>query len=588
MKRRLVFCNAAIIIVGFVAAFLLSALQVQQHYKNEFTKRLDAALAILSTETDELKQNPDVAATTVSKSLSDAGQQMRISIIDLDGKVIGDSEPEEINQNHKDRPEIQQALKNGRGYDTRVSASVNQRFYYEAVYIKDQIFIRAALPTADLDAVINRLWVIAILSMLLGIATVSMVTGYLVYRITEPLQLLTDTAHRISNGDYSSRVVGEYRDEMGELARSFNTMAESTETAVLQLTNKQNQLEGVLQGMADGVLAVSEENEILFLNQSARRLLEKPGLKDGGRLEGSLFISKISNLMKNAIERGESQKEAVVGAANERQFLVYVSPIIGPEPSALAVITDVTRVRKLEQMRSEFVANVTHELKTPLTSIRGSIELLKSSDRDEKTRRYFYDVLDIEAERLHRLIDDMLVLSQIENAREDSSSRRCNVKEELQNCIDRLQLVAEKSDVSLSLEADSSLFVSCSPTRFQQLFCNLIENGIKYNKPEGSVTVTAQKQRKTVLIRVRDTGIGIAPEHFERLFERFYRVDTSRSREIGGTGLGLSIVKHLAALYGGEVGVESEVGKGSTFSVWLPLLRPEVPGQPEEKPQADA
>ncbi len=583
MKKRLMLCNAAIIIVGFVAAFLFAALQVQQQYKSEFTKRLDTALSILSTETGTLSKDPDKAATEVSQRLLENGQQMRISIIDLNGKVVGDSEQAEINQNHKDRPEIQQALKNGRGYDTRVSASVNQRYYYEAVYIKDQFFIRAALPTADLDAVINRLWLIALLSMFLGIVIVSVVTGYLVYRITEPLHQLTDTAYSISDGDYSSRVVGEYRDEVGKLARSFNTMAENTEIAVSQLTGKQHQLEGLLQGMDDGVLAVSDQNEILFLNQSACRLLEKPGLKNGSKLEGSLLISRIANLMHNAINQHESRKEAVVSAGNEKQFLVYVSPIEGQQPSALAVITDVTRMRKLEQMRSEFVANVTHELKTPLTSIRGSIELLKSSDRDEKTRRYFYDVLDIEAERLHRLIDDMLVLSQIENAKEDPSSRRCSVKDELKNCIDRLQPVAEKNHISLTLEADSTLFVACSPTRFEQLFRNLIENGIKYNKPNGSVTVTAQRQRKTVLVRVKDTGIGIAPEHFERLFERFYRVDTSRSREIGGTGLGLSIVKHLAALYGGEVGVESEVGKGSTFSVWLPLLPAEMPKQPEEK-----
>ena len=582
MKKRLMLCNAAIIIVGFVAAFLFSTVQVQQQYKSEFTKRLDTALSILATEADQLKPNPDVAATTVSQQLTQVGQQMRISIIDLNGKVIGDSEQEEINQNHKDRPEIQQALKNGRGYDTRMSASVNQRYYYEAIYIPNQFFIRAALPTADLDAVVKRLWFIAILSMILGIAAVSVVTGYLVYRITEPLHQLTDTALRISDGDYSSRVAGEYRDEVGKLARSFNTMAASTETAVAQLTNKQNQLEGLLQSMADGVLAVSGQNEILFLNQSACRLLEKPNLKDGSKLEGSLLISRIANLMKNAITQSKSKKETVVGTTGEKQFLVYVSPIEGRKPSALAVITDVTRMRKLEQMRSEFVANVTHELKTPLTSIRGSIELLKSSDRDEETRRYFYDVLDIEAERLHRLIDDMLVLSQIENAREDPSSRPCSVKEELKNCIDRLQPVAEKNNVTLALEADSTLFVSCSPTRFQQLFCNLIENGIKYNKPGGSVTISAQKQRKTVLIRVKDTGIGIAPEHFERLFERFYRVDTSRSREIGGTGLGLSIVKHLAALYGGEVGVESEVGKGSIFSVWFPLMPSEAPSYPGE------
>ena len=573
MKKKLMLSNAAIIVVGFIAAFLLAALQVQRQYQTEFTRRLDTALSILSTQTEDIQREPETAATRVGAELKKAGQEMRISIIDLNGKVIGDSAEEEINQNHSSRPEIIQARKNGRGYDTRISASLNQRYYYEAVYVKDRFFIRAALPTADLDRGIHRIWLVAALSMLLGIAIVCIVTGILVYRVTEPLKQLTDAAGEISAGDYSSRVTGRYEDEVGELARSFNAMAQSTETAVSQLISKQNQLEGVLQGMDDGVLAVDAENKILFLNQSARRLLEKPGLDENTKLEGSLLIGKIANMMKHAVESAQSGKETITGAPNDKQFIVYVSPIAGQaEKSALAVITDVTRVHKLEQMRSEFVSNVTHELKTPLTSIRGSIELLKSTDRDEKTRRYFYDVLDIEAERLHRLIDDMLALSQIENAREDPSVRRCSVREELEHCIERLKPVAEKNQIQLTLDADSTLFVSCSPTRLQQLFGNLIENGIKYNKPSGSVAITARRQRQTVVVQVKDTGIGIAPEHFDRLFERFYRVDASRSREIGGTGLGLSIVKHLAALYGGEVGVESEVGKGSTFIVRLPLL----------------
>jgi two-component system phosphate regulon sensor histidine kinase PhoR len=581
MKKKLMIFNAAIISLGFVAAFFFFALRVQQQYKDEFTKRLDTALSILSTETVQIREDPDAAATAVSKQLADAGLQMRISIIDLNGKVIGDSVSEEINQNHLGRPEIQQALKSGRGYDMRTSASVGERYYYEALYVPGRYFIRAALPTADLDTVINRLWMIAALGMALGITLVCALTAILVFRMTEPLRRLTEAARQIAGGDYSGRVKGEYRDEIGELARSFNSMAENTENAVAELTSKQNQLEGLLQGMADGVLAVGRNNEILFLNQSARRLLEKPTLKVGNRFEGSLLISQIAGLMARTLASSANKREEVVSAQNDKRFMVYVSPISGPAPSALAVITDVTRMRRLEQVRSEFVANVTHELKTPLTSIRGSIELLKSADRDEETRRYFYDVLDIEAERLHRLIDDCLVLSQIENAKEDPSVCRCSVRDELNQCAERLAPVAAKNGIALSLEADPSLYVACSPMRLQQLFCNLIENGIKYNKPGGSVSVTAQKQRQTVLIRVKDTGIGIAPEHFERLFERFYRVDTSRSREIGGTGLGLSIVKHIAALYGGDVAVESEVGKGSVFSVWFPLLPPE-PLQPNE------
>ena len=578
MKKKLMLINAAIIVAGFVAAFLLAAFQIQQQYHKEFTRRLDTALSILSTQTDEIRKNPEAAATAVGVQLKQSNQEMRISIIDLNGKVIGDSADKEIHQNHSSRPEIMQAREKGRGYDTRVSTSLDEQYYYEALYIPNQFFIRAALPTKDLDRIIENLWSIAALSMFLGIAIVFVITGILFYRLSEPLNRLTESARRISEGDYTSRVKGTYKDEIGELALSFNRMAENTETAFSQVTAKQNQLEGVLQGMEDGVLAVNEENEILFLNHRARKLLERLSLKEGGKFEGSLFIGKIAGWMKQAMDTSKTGIETLTVPPGDKQFTVYVSPIAGQkEKSALAVITDVTRMHKLEQMRSEFVANVTHELKTPLTSISGSIELLKSADRDEETRRYFYDVLDIEAERLRRLIDDMLALSQIENAKEDPSICPCDLEEELKKCIDRLLPVAEKNKIEVTLDADRSLFVSASPTRLQQLFGNLIENAIKYNKPNGSVTVTARRQKQTAIISVKDTGIGIAPEHFERLFERFYRVDTSRSREIGGTGLGLSIVKHLAALYGGEVGVESEAGKGSNFIVRLPLLSVQKP-----------
>ena len=572
MKKKLILMNAAVITLGFIAAFLCAAFSVQKQYQEGFTSQLDAALAILSTQTGWISGDPDAAVTKVSEELAKTGQKMRISVIDASGKVVGDSSDEEIDQNHLDRPEIQQALKNGRGYATRMSASVHEPYYYEAVYLPGKGFLRAALPTSELDGAIRRLWLIAVLSMLLGIAAVCAVTAWLVWRVTEPLGKLTEAAKEISGGDYSCRVNGSYKDEIGELARSFNVMAESTESAVSELRSKQEQLEGVLEGMGDGVIAADGERRVLFLNGSACRLLSREDLRGGDKLEGSLLIGTVADLMEEAAASGSPIRRNI-GGEGGRLFTVYAAPIAGQGPrSSLAVLSDVTRLKKLERLRSEFVANVTHELKTPLTSIRGSIELLKSTDRDEKTRRYFYDVLDIEAERLQHLIDDMLVLSQIENARDDPSARPCSVAEALAECVKRLKPVADKNGISVKLETDPGIYVSCSPTRLQQLFGNLIENAIKYNVPQGNVLITAVNQRKMAVVRVKDTGIGIAPEHFDRLFERFYRVDASRSRKIGGTGLGLSIVKHLANLYGGEVGVESRTGKGSTFTVRLPIV----------------
>ncbi len=574
MKKRLTLLNAAIVVIGFMAAFFCAAVQIQSQYRQEFENRLNTALAILATEDQEIHADPHATADEVGKRLSDSGQEMRISIIDPSGRVIGDSEKNEIDQNHLQRPEIQQALKIGSGTDTRISATTGRQYFYKAVYLPGKYFIRAALPTYELEASISRLWLIAAFSMLLGILIACGLTAWQVYRMMAPLGKLTAAATRISQGDYSCRAEGEFRDEVGVLADSFNSMAESTENAVFQLTEQQNRLTGVLQGMDDGVLAAGEDNRILFLNQSARGLLQKMDLTEGNPLAGSLLVNQLADLMRAAVKNGSPPNRSII-AEGDRQYSVYTAPISGQKTvAALAVITDVTRLRNLEKMRSEFVANVTHELKTPLTSIRGSIELLKSADRDEGTRRYFYDVLDIEAERLQHLIDDMLVLSRIENARDDPTAQPCSIADAVRSCVDRISAVAEKDQVSIAMHLDESIYVSCSPTRLEQLFGNLIENAVKYNVPKGSVTITSLRQKKTAVIRVQDTGIGIAKENFGRLFERFYRVDASRSRAVGGTGLGLSIVKHLVVLYGGDVEVDSEVGKGSTFTIRLPLVSP--------------
>ena len=586
MRKRLVISNTVIAVVGFFVVFLLVVLMVQEQYKSEFAKRLDATLAVMATQGEDILENPQRFAMIENAHLKEAGQEMRITVLDLNGDVIGDSEQESnedddtISENHWNRPEVQQALKEGKGYDIRLSESVGEPYYYAAFYLPDQCFLRAAIPISSLQDIIRQLWIYVFLCALFGVILVCSVTWITMKRFMEPLSKLTSAARRIAGGDFTGRVEGKYKDEIGELAFSFNIMADNTENAILRLQEKQEQLEGVLQGMDDGVIAADRENKILFLNQSARALLDCPNLLEGMPLEGNLLLRKIASIMKEAAHKNEAMRENVTDSSrNERQFTVYAAPVSRQPGAVLAVIADVTKMRQLEQMRSEFVANVTHELKTPLTSIRGSIELLKSSDRDEETRRYFYDVLDIEAERLHHLIDDMLALSQIENAKEDPSIRRCNLKEELEKTAARLLPVAEKEGVSLEVDVDPAVFVDCSPTRLQQLFGNLMENAIKYNTPQGKVFVTGHRQRQMAVVKIKDTGIGIAPEHIPRLFERFYRVDASRSREIGGTGLGLSIVKHLAALYNGEVSVESTPGVGSTFTVRLPLSMKDFPAK---------
>ena len=575
MRKRLMASTAAIIIVGFLVAFALAAKLVQDQYQLEFTRRLDSILAMMESQVDDIGQEPQGFAVKIGEELQEKGQEIRITILDSGGNVIGDSGIGEHGtlpaENHLYRPEIQQAQKEDIGYDTRKSDSIQKEYYYAAVQVGDRYFLRAALPTEEMNHAVTMVWMYAMIAGAVGSIIVVLVTWLIFTKLSKPLKKLSDA--------YTSRVEGIYTDEMGNLARTFNLMADNTQQAIDEMKSKQHQLEGVLQGMHDGVLAVNADNMILFLNDSAKQMLGVATLQTGKSFEGSLLVGKIAAFMNQALKEEKVIKDTVVSAASpqgERIFTVYATPIQNNKESAvLAVIADVTHISKLEQLRSEFVANVTHELKTPLTAIRGSIELLKSADRDEETRRYFYDVLDIEAERLHHLIDDMLVLSQIENAKPDSTEQRCDVAQEIRETVARLYPIAEKENISLKVELKDGIWVACSSSRLQQMLGNLIENAIKYNKPNGSVKITAEESRQMAVIRIQDTGIGIEEEHFNRLFERFYRVDTSRSRAIGGTGLGLSIVKHLAVLYGGEVSVESTPGVGTTFTVRLPLLLPE-------------
>ncbi|MDD4807971.1 MULTISPECIES: HAMP domain-containing sensor histidine kinase [Caproicibacterium] len=576
MKKKMALLNVLIVVVSFVAAFLLCAFQLRSQYQREFSRRLDAVLSLSSLESEQFAENPQKEAQRLGSALQKAGQQVRVSIIERSGRVIGDSECKDIHENHLQRPEVQQALHSGRGYDLRQSETTHEGYLYAAQRVNAQYILRAALRTTEMDTAMRNLAVTAGICLAVGIFIACAATLPMLSHTFQPLQELTSAAEEISRGNYSSRMsVKNPNDEVGRLARSFNRMSCSTENAILELRHSQSRLKSLLEGMDDGVLAIDGEGRVLFFNERLRKLLSCPNLAVGSSLDSSLLLNHVGRVMQQARISGVPYKEQIAGVTEGQQFTVYAA-VAEEDKCVLAVVSDISRMKRLEQMRSEFVGNVTHELKTPLTSIRASIELLKSENRDAETRAYFYDVLDMEAERLQHLIDDMLALSRLENMREDPAAHPVSVAKAVAASVKRLKPAAQKNEVTVSCQVDPALYVCCSPMRLEQLFGNLIENAVKYNRPGGTVTVTGAVQREAAAVRVQDTGIGIAPQHIPRLFERFYRVDTSRSREIGGTGLGLSIVKHIAVLYGGDISVESKVGEGSTFTVRLPLACPKA------------
>lgn len=392
---------------------------------------------------------------------------------------------------------------------------------------------------------------------------------YAAGRVVEPLQRLTRAARSISAGE-TAAPVEDVPDEMGELAGAFNYMSERLSAAYRKLENNNEQLAAVLQGMNDGVVAVDAQGNITLMTERARELLGSYAGTVRRLSECGTHYLAVQAMLEKVMQGGEAFTQPLsITVPAERELEVYVSRLSGNASGALAVISDVTRIRKLERMRSEFVANVTHELKTPLTSIRGYIELLMAEERDAQTTRSFYEIIEIEAERLQKLTDDLLQLSDIENGSTEREVTPIPLAETVEKVIKTLRPEAQARGISLHAFVEPGLQVVAAPHRLYQLIKNLMENAVKYNRDGGAVNLSAATERGVAVIRVHDTGIGIPPEHLERIFERFYRVDKGRSRELGGTGLGLSIVKHIVNLYGGDVRVDSEPGVGTTFTVRL-------------------
>lgn len=569
MRNR--FFKAAIlsIVSGLVIAFLFAVPLMEQVYTDEAEHRLTAALALAAGYPVE---GDDYAAMAgeVGRRMEQADLAVRLTVIAADGTVLGDSRavPSAMDS-HEDRPEVRDALASGTGRDIRDSGTLGGRQMYLAQAVagpdgRTRIY-RVSQPMDGLGRVRFTLWCCGGIGMFMGLVVALIAAHYAAGRVVEPLQELTKAARTMADGD-EPVPVADAPGEMGELASAFNRMADRLAAAHHSLSQSNDQLAAVLQGMDDGVIAVSADGQITLMTRRAQELLGPcpPGEK---RLDScGVNYTYISERMEQSrAAKAPVQDVRSLAGTPERILHIYAAPISG---GALAVLSDVTRLKKLETMRSEFVANVTHELKTPLTSIRGYIELLKDGPREEETARAFYEIIEIEAQRLQKLTDDLLQLSDIESAGMNEATPT-PLGEIVENVTETLLPEANARGITLYRRIDPDLLVHAEARRLYQLMKNLMENAVKYNREGGSVNVSAGREHGQVIIRVQDTGIGIPAEHLERIFERFYRVDKGRSRELGGTGLGLSIVKHIVNLYGGTLQVMSEPGVGTTFTVCL-------------------
>ncbi len=513
-----------------------------------------------------------------------AASSTRITVILPNGEVAADSdeEPERM-KNHSDRPEFKDALKGSSGKSIRLSETLGKRMMYLAIPLekdgKVSAVVRTSMPVTAIDEALGDIYgklfwsgvIIAVFA-----AAISLVISK---KISKPVEQMTEVAKHFASGDLDMRLGIPDGVELAELAKALNEMARQLNSRIDTITEERNQIEAILSGMVEGVVAVDSSGNIVSINKAAANLLGVGETSSQGRsVEEVVRNPELQEYIKNILENKQAaETDRLVLNEGGRFLQLYGSTLTdnkGGNSGAVLVLHDVTRTRQLEEVRRDFVANVSHELKTPVTSIKGFVEtLLEGAINEPGQARRFLEIIAKHSDRLNAIIEDLLSLSRLE---EDSEKRRLSfertsIKQALVSAIELSTVKAEGKQITVELSCGEDITAKINPALIEQAVLNLVDNAIKYSRNNSKIEVKAEKKEGKVLITVSDEGCGIEKEHLERIFERFYVVDKGRSRKLGGTGLGLSIVKHIAQVHGGHVEVESTLGKGSAFTIRLPL-----------------
>ena len=526
----------------------------------------------------------------------------RVTFIDVEGVVWGDTERDgqalRAMDNHLTRPEVQDVIKKGSGIRDRYSNTTQTEFRYFALPIHRNVdadispngegtligICRVALPMEAVNTAIGDLRRIALIASVAGLILAIVFSVFSTGAITKPIQKLTQMTQSLAAGNINSRVPVDSRNELGQLSQNFNLMADRIQEQINEFSEEHRRSATILTNMGEGVLLVNGASEITYANPTAISMLALPEAYIGKALIEINRIPELQALLKKA-EQTETIAfaEIQLGNLREPEAEVTVVPVSAGQEYVI-VIHDVTKERQLERIRADFVANVSHELRTPLTTIRGYAETLLSEDsvRTKTGEQFIVKILNHSA-RLTRLVSDLLELSRLELGEVELKPAPCHLNTFYEPLLDVFEPLLEESGLVLKWEIPEKLQkVNVDQRLFMQVFVNLIDNAIKYTPDGGEITVSAEicsraetEKSKAVsdeiILRVEDTGIGIPMESQPRVFERFYRVDEGRAREMGGTGLGLAIVKHIVLSHNGRIWLESTLGQGSIFYVAVPL-----------------
>jgi two-component system phosphate regulon sensor histidine kinase PhoR len=591
LRTKLVLVSALLLVFAGLVVERLSTGQIEAALMARIQSELLTKAALIE---DEVHLHGERPADPGWDALADTAAQraeLRVTLLAEDGRVLGDSGVAEASlgvvDNHADRPEFQEALAGGRGVATRSSTTVGRRLLYVARKVEPPspvAVVRLALPLDELDAALAQaqriLWGGIGLALLITTLMIALATGLL----TSSVRQVTATALAMARGDLKARAPVRGEDEAGQLARTLNRLAGELETSLGELRGERDLLSGILDGMSEGVLVVDAEGSILLANRALRAMT-----LGGEGMVGRSVLEVVRNAsLQEALEdarRGPVSREIELGGLLPRKLLLRASPLTGDMARhRIAVLHDVTELRHLETVRTDFVANVSHELRTPVTAITMAVEtLLDGALREPDMAEEFLQVVERHARRMREIIDDLLDL-----ARFESKSFRLNVAPASAGIIAQQTAAlfaqrAEKRGSTIVVRPAEELPPALLDRRaFEQVLSNLLDNALKYAGEGAHIDVTLRREGRELVATVADDGPGIPEAHLGRIFERFYRVDAGRSRDVGGTGLGLSIIKHLVELMQGTISASSLLGEGTCFTVRLPL----APGAPSPRPSA--
>ncbi len=566
-----IFIGITISIIILVAIILsLSFQTIREHYLKTLTLELERINNLFMQDIKEALQQDEL--DSLNKFITEKAKEVkvRITIIDSSGKVLADSQrnPKFID-NHLNRPEVIDALNNGIGISKRYSNTVKEDMLYLAkpIIIDGKVVAvsRVSFFLSHINDLIRELTLkilnISIAAILLNFAILWIFSR----NITKPLKKLVVATRRIAYGDFSVKVSLNNRDEIGELANSFNFMIGEINNLFMQVNRQRNELNSIISSIQEGFIVTNYIGEIIFVNDAIKKIFKK-NIEVGKNYHKVFQDKELIKLFKKVLKKKASiNKEIDLGD----KYLLCSANYINLKNEIIFIFSDITEIKNLERIKRDIVANVSHELRTPLTAIKGYIETIEEEITDENIK-YYISIIKRHTDRLINLVQDLLVLSEFEETNKKLELSNFNIKEMIDSLFKLFEQKIKEKNLTLryEIENDANL-IYADYYKLEQALINLIDNSIKYTE-QGEVVVTVSARDNSTIIQVKDTGIGIPKEDQERIFERFYTVDKSRSRKLGGTGLGLAIVKHIIKLHNGEIMVKSSPNKGTRFTITLP------------------